>query len=175
MSREFTNPRRLRFFTFFLAALLMIMLTGCFGETSSPETSSGSTDSGQQATSAPQQAVFATSTPATLGVTVEDQDISGGTVTVARADSDRVGWLLIRADKDGAPGDVLGYVAVQPGANENLVVEIDTSGATETLYAALHMDAGTPGKLEYPGGYDLAMKKGTEPIMSSFQVTGGLP
>lgn len=174
MNRIFSHPQGFRFFTLILSAVLLIALSGCFSEGATTAPNSGS-EVDQQATSAPQQPAFVTSTPAEAGITVEDQDISSGTVTVIRADSPRVGWLLIRSDKDGQPGDVLGSIDVQPGPNENLVIEIDTSLATETLYAALHVDAGTPGKLEYPGGYDIAMKEGADPIQATFTVTGGLP
>lgn len=142
---------------------------------SSDTSDSGDTTSSSSSSSTLGKADFATVTPPPLEVAVEDQDISGGTVTVARVTSDRGSWLVIRADNEGKPGAVLGHAAVSPGTATDVVVEIDTSAATETLFAALHVDAGKAQEFEYPGGYDINMRKGNEPVITTFMVTGGLP
>ena len=52
---------------------------------------------------------------------------------------------------------------------------VDTSGATETLYAMLHTDAGEIGTWEFPGGPDAPVEVGDAVITPPFNVTGGLP
>lgn len=83
-------------------------------------------------------------------VEVNDQTLADGTVTIAGVGSDGPGWIVIHAD-DGGPGPVVGYAAVTDGNNTDVVVEIDTEAATETLYAMLHTDAGVEGTYEFPG------------------------
>ncbi|RME44433.1 MAG: hypothetical protein D6791_13180 [Chloroflexi bacterium] len=107
-------------------------------------------------------------------VTVADQPIVNGTVTIAEVVSDGPGWLVVHAQKDGKPGPVLGHSAVSDGVNTNVVVKIDVSGATETLYAMLHTDAGTVGTYEFPGP-DVPVKVEGKIVTPSFKVTGGLP
>ncbi|HEC23774.1 MAG TPA: hypothetical protein ENI95_12750 [Chloroflexi bacterium] len=92
----------------------------------------------------------------TNAVEVEDQALGEGhTVTIARVVSDTPGWLVIHADNEGAPGPILGFAPVEAGENTDVVVEIDASRATETLYAMLHVDAGTAGEFEFPDGEDV--------------------
>lgn len=158
----------------FVAATGIALLTACGGG-GAPATSpspGGSTGAG---TPAPEEIVFITNTPSPTGIVVQDQSIEGGTVTVDSVDSDRVAWIVIRADRDGQPGAVLGHAAVSIGSNDNLIIEIDIEEATPTLFAVLHVDAGTPGKFEYPGGYDIAHRRNNELVQDTFQVTGGLP
>lgn len=88
----------------------------------------------------------------TNAVSVSDQSLAlGNTVAIDNVTADSDGWLVIHAQADGKPGPVLGYAPVVAGHNEKVTVEIDPSGATETLYAMLHVDAGTPDEYEFPG------------------------
>jgi hypothetical protein len=84
-------------------------------------------------------------------VIVRGQSISGGTATIAEVLSNGPGWLVIHADSSGSPGPVIGWAAVPDGLTRNLVVKLDPSKATPTLYAMLHIDAGTVGVYEFPG------------------------
>jgi hypothetical protein len=93
-------------------------------------------------------ALWAAGTPS---VTVADQAVRDGTVTVARVESNGPGWIVIHADANGGPGPVTGYAAVKDGVNANVVVKIDTTKATAVLYAMLHTDAGAVGTYEFPG------------------------
>ncbi len=93
--------------------------------------------------------------PVTNAVEVTDQALgAGNTVTIASVTSDTAGWLVIHAQADGSPGPILGQTQVSAGENSDVVVEIDPDGVTETLYAMLHVDAGTEGEFEFPGGAD---------------------
>lgn len=108
-------------------------------------------------------------------VTVADQAIVDGMVTVAEVVSSGSGWIVIHADANGAPGPILGYSQVAEGGNSDVVVAIDVDGATETLYAMLHTDAGTVGYWEFPEGPDVPVRVDGEVVTPAFAVTGGLP
>jgi predicted lipoprotein with Yx(FWY)xxD motif len=85
-------------------------------------------------------------------VSVNDQALAeGDTVTVAAVRSAGPGWIVIHADDGGSPGMVIGHAAVESGLNRDVVVDIDAANATDTLYAMLHVDAGTTGEYEFPG------------------------
>jgi len=106
-------------------------------------------------------------------VTVVDQAIVEDSVTIAQVVSAGPGWLVVHADNGGKPGPVLGYSAVRDGENTDVVVGIDSSDATQTVYAMLHSDAGTVGTYEFPGP-DGPVLVGEEMVSPAFQITGGL-
>ncbi len=85
------------------------------------------------------------------------------------------GWLVVHAQADGKPGPVLGHAAIQAGDNSDVVVEIDPAGATEPLYAMLHVDTGTIGEYEFPGADGPATDADGNVVTPSFKLTGGLP
>ena len=89
--------------------------------------------------------------PSGPSVSVRDQSVAGGTVTVARVVSEGPGWLMIHAQANGGPGPILGNAEVKDGVNRNVKVTIDLARATPVLYAMLHTDAGQVGVLEFPG------------------------
>jgi plastocyanin len=130
-------------------------------------------------TTAPTPLPAPTDTPAaettiTPSVTVADQEIMEDSVTIAEVVSDGPGWLVIHAQADGKPGPILGYSAVADGASTNVMVEIDMSGAIETLYAMLHTDAGELGTWEFPDGPDAPVVVGEQVVAPAFAITGGL-
>jgi predicted lipoprotein with Yx(FWY)xxD motif len=95
---------------------------------------------------------IAAATAVTNAVSVSDQALGeGNSVTIASVSSDTAGWLVIHAEADGNPGPVVGHAPVQAGENSDVMVEIDPAMATATLYAMLHVDAGTAGEYEFPG------------------------
>jgi predicted lipoprotein with Yx(FWY)xxD motif/polyisoprenoid-binding protein YceI len=107
-------------------------------------------------------------------VTVEDQSIESGKVTVAEVVSNGTGWLVVHAQADGKPGPILGFSPVIDGENSDVMVEIDSANATETLYAMLHTDAGDVGSFEFPDGPDGPVKVDAKVVTPSFMVTAGL-
>ncbi len=123
----------------------------------------------QEGTATPE----ATGTAPTGSVTVSDQEIVDGTVTVDSVTSSAAGWIVIHADQGGGAGPVIGFAPVQAGDNSNVVVEIDAALATDTLHAMLHTDAGTEGTYEFPGP-DAPVTVDGEVVVEAFQVTGGL-
>jgi plastocyanin len=116
-------------------------------------------------TQAPAEAAI---TPA---VTVIDQEIVEDSVIIAEVVSDGPGWLVIHTQVDGKPGPILGYSAVSGGANSAVKVTIDTSSATETLYAMLHTDAGEIGTWEFPNGPDTPVMVGEQIVTPAFRVS----
>ncbi|QPC82343.1 hypothetical protein G4Y79_22090 [Phototrophicus methaneseepsis] len=82
-------------------------------------------------------------------VTVSDQVSTDGTVTVEQVNSADRGFIVIHAADGDSFGEVIGHAPVYPGANYNVVVDIDTSRATSTLYAMLHEDTGEVGTYEF--------------------------
>ena len=93
-------------------------------------------------------------TPAILqpSITVSDQAVQNGTVTVAQVVSDGNWWLVIhRQNPDGSMGEYIGATLLKNGVNKNVVVTIDLKRATPVLYAMLHEDHGVIGQLEFPG------------------------
>jgi len=106
-------------------------------------------------------------------VTVADQAIVEDSVTIAQVVSDGPGWLVVHADNGGKPGPVLGYSAVSDGENTDVAVGIDSSDATQTVYAMLHSDAGTVGTYEFPGP-DGPVLVGEQMVSPGFKITGGL-
>ncbi|MRR32085.1 hypothetical protein EG834_17550, partial [bacterium] len=59
----------------------------------------------------------ATPTVVAAKVTVSDQSVDGGKLTIAEVDSPATGWLVIHAQASGKPGPVLGYSPVKAGVN----------------------------------------------------------
>jgi predicted lipoprotein with Yx(FWY)xxD motif len=87
----------------------------------------------------------------TPSISVSDQEVTEGKVTVERVVSAGQGWVDIHTQgPDGEPAGHIGFTAVQDGVNENVVVTIDPSLATPVLYAMLHVDAGEAGVYELP-------------------------
>jgi hypothetical protein len=99
-------------------------------------------------------------------IVVTDQVSLDGTVVVQSVTSEGAGWLAIHVDMNGQPGPTVGIAPVVAGANENLVIPIDTLGATPALLAVLHVDDGTQ------GAYEFEMRQMADPMVTS---ADGLP
>lgn len=60
------------------------------------------------------------------------------------------GWLVVYADDEGAPGEVLGHVPIEAGESSDVVVPLDAFSLTPVLHVRLHEDTGQAGEFEYP-------------------------
>jgi len=90
-------------------------------------------------------------------------------VTIAVVASPVAGWLVVQEDAGGTPGAVVGFEAVLPGRTSNLIVNLDREGTNgETLWATLHVDAGTAGLFEVPGPDVPATDDAGAPVRGSF-------
>lgn len=90
-------------------------------------------------------------TGGTPSVTVKDQTTDGTSVVVEDVVSQGPGWMVIHAQANGTVGEAIGETHLDNGDNKNVVVKIDSTKATSTMYAMLHTDAGIVGKYEFPG------------------------
>jgi plastocyanin len=117
----------------------------------------------------------ATEMAAAPSVRVDDQEIESGSVTIAEVVSVGPGWLVVHVDANGNPGPVIGHAAVSDGRKSDVVVEIDSGAATETLYAMLHTDSGQEGTYDFPGGDPPVQVEGQvvmEPFLAEQAGTG---
>jgi plastocyanin len=184
------NPKEQRTFRLrVLVAVLALALVACQGGTSSaqPAAPAVTNTPAPASTDTPAPTVALTDTPAPMAaptntpapamavampsVSVADQPIKDDTVTVAKVVSNGPGWIVIHADKNGAPGAVLGHSAVKDGENTDVAVKLAAEGRTETLYAMLHTDAGTVGTYEFPGA-DGPVSVDGKVVTPAFKVTG---
>jgi predicted lipoprotein with Yx(FWY)xxD motif len=105
-------------------------------------------------------------------VTVADQAIQNGTVTVSQIVSNGNWWLVIhRQNPDGTMGEYIGETLIKNGINTNVAVNINSSLATPVLYAMLHEDHGVIGVLEFPGP-DVPVMVAGQMVAPTFNVTG---
>jgi len=112
--------------------------------------------------------------PEAPSVSVGDQAVANGAVTVARIVAFEPSWLVVHAAADGKPGPVIGHSAVNPGENTDVVVQIDAAQATSTLFAMLHVDRGTLGTYEFPGD-DVPVTLGGAVVTPPFQIVASAP
>jgi predicted lipoprotein with Yx(FWY)xxD motif len=125
-------------------------------------------------TSGQAQTTAEPTTPGALepSVTVSDQAIQNGTVTVGQIVSNGNWWLVIhRQNSDGTMGEYIGETLIKNGINTNVQVKINTSLATPVLYAMLHEDHGIIGVLEFPGPDNPVMVNG-QMVAPTFNVSG---
>jgi predicted lipoprotein with Yx(FWY)xxD motif len=101
-------------------------------------------------------------------VKVSDQIPQNGTVKVDNVVSSGPGWIVIYSVTNGQPDQPIGHSPVHPGDNQNVIVHIDTSKATDPLYAQLHVDTGTIGVFEFPGP-DVPVMLGVKMISGMFK------
>lgn len=158
----------------FLVGLLLVaalVISACGGAaTVAPEPTTAPTEEpAAEPTEAPADDDGQAQTPA---VTVSDQTLAEGTVTVDSVTAAEAGWIVIHADQDGAPGPVIGQAAVEAGTTENVSVQIDGDGATSTLYAMLHLDTGAAGEYEFPDA-DPPVRVDDQIVLAPFQLDMG--
>jgi plastocyanin len=110
------------------------------------------------------------SLPPAIGI--DDQEIQSGSVTARIVVSDRPAWIVIYADQNGSPGQVLGHAAVQPGINRDVAVPINEVAASEQMYAGLNSDLGSPGEFELPGA-DQPVETDAGPVLRTFHLLAG--
>jgi len=109
------------------------------------------------------------------GVRADDQSINNAQITVAEANSDVQGWIVVLNDANGNPDTtkVLGYAPLSAGTNSGVVVTLgflNRTSPTSTLWAQLHRDGGRSGVFEYPGAdVPLRYQNGSQ-VMTSFRV-----
>jgi plastocyanin len=111
-------------------------------------------------------------TAVTGAIEVGDQAGDGTSVTVdSVAISGADGFVVVHADQDGAPGPVLGHVAIAEGTSTDVEVPLDEPlTADATVWPMLHVDAGVAGVYEFPGADGPVMADG-EVVMAPLAFT----
>jgi len=109
---------------------------------------------------------------ATASLTVMDQVVTNGRVTIANVISNGPGWVTVNIQSaDGNPGAEIGYTAVKSGASSNVVITIDAVKATPVLFVMLYKDVGQIGKHEIPGA-DTPQEANGQKIQKTFNTSG---
>lgn len=70
-----------------------------------------------------------------------DIQIEDDRLIVVSALIDISGWLVLYADNEGLPSDVLAYTPLNPGLNQNIPLLVDTSELSDTIHLILHYDS----------------------------------
>ena len=87
-------------------------------------------------------------------VAVENQTV-GSEVSVGRAFHDQGFWVVIHADDNGSPGQILGKKKFEAGDRQDVSVSLDQAlsqsvdGDSAKLWAMLHVDKGEKGTFEF--------------------------
>jgi hypothetical protein len=76
-------------------------------------------------------------------VTVSDQSVSGGEVTVDRVFANQEGWVAIYDDNSLGSENLLGSAEVSAGFNEDVAVSIDSISSEQQVWAVLHGEDGS--------------------------------
>lgn len=127
-----------------------------------------------QPTAVPPTAAPAPSGP-TPSISASNQPIVNGTITVASVVAAQDGWIAVH--KMGPDGKMLltplaGLAPVKAGSSSNVVVKLDESFAAGAMLSPmLHIDAGTIGTYEFPGGPDTPVQVDGNVVVVSFTVT----
>ena len=106
----------------------------------------------------------------TADIQVSDQEVMDGVVVVDTVVSPARGWIVVHGDEDGAPGPILGHVAVDEGESADVEVDVDPNRVTGTLYVLLYEDLGTEDSFDVPGA-DVPMEADGQALIRSFTVT----
>lgn len=148
-----------KFLVVFLA--LIVFISGCASQT--PDTNLEPLI-GEEEIVEPEQEL-------TPSVSVNDQEVSNGSVIVNNVVSAQLGWIVIHADSgDNTPGPVIGQSQVNEGTNNNVSVNIDEDKATPKLFAMLHLDTGSQGLYEFPDA-DKPVKVDDKLVVKGFNAT----
>ena len=102
-----------------------------------------------------------------------DQASDGKSIKVSKVNiTGSTGFIAIHADASGAPGPVVGHVAIPEGDSTDVTVTLDAPITTGAYWPMLHLDAGTLGTYEFPGP-DAPVKSGADIVMKKITVTVG--
>jgi hypothetical protein len=94
--------------------------------------------------------VQATASFRTVPNVIATQQIVTDTFVADSVLSDGPGWLVIHANADGAPGEVIGAEFVEDGYNTDVAVSLNTDAEiTPVLFPMLHVDTGEAGAYEF--------------------------
>lgn len=143
--------------------------------TEAEPTTAATTTSAASRTPRPAPSPTATAAPPEPALSAVQQTVGeDGIVVISRIAAPEPAWVVVYADADGAPGEVLGYREVAAGEHRDVEVEIDPYEATPTLHILLHQDAGSEGDFESPGA-DRPLTAGEEVVGATISIHMDLP
>jgi len=103
-------------------------------------------------------------------------------IIIEGVSSDGPGFVVIHANNEGAPGEVIGFAPVVASTNVNVEVMVDAEKLTPIVFPMLHSDTGVVGTYEFGEveGEDLPQMSDGKPlffpilVMPGIMYTGGL-
>ena len=110
-------------------------------------------------------------------IRADDQDLGelAGRVSVASVVADVDSFVVIHADDNGAPGEVLGHVSVTEGETTDVEVTLSRDAVDgEVLHAMLHVDDPADGEYTFgqdEGGDDPALDSNGDVVVDDFKVS----
>lgn len=107
---------------------------------------------------------------AAASISIANQTLMEGTVTIPKIILSNDGWIVIHIDNSGVPGEIIGQTAVAAGTHNDVKVTVNADKVTPVLHAMVHVDAGNKGKFEFPGA-DVPVTANSVAVTGSFQVT----
>ena len=103
---------------------------------------------------------------------VLDQPVIDNQIVVDHVLTNQASWLSIANDDGGGrPGVIIGFVLLQAGINQQVVVPLQNR-PTETLFAQIHEDTNDQGQFEYPTA-DLPIRVNNLPRVFPFRTNTG--
>lgn len=103
-------------------------------------------------------------------ISIKDQPLMSGKITIDKIQTNERGWIVVQADENGKPGEVIGFRQIYPGIVNNLEVRTDPSKVTVILYVNMHRDNGIEGIFEHPDN-DFPFVGGKNTYMERIRVT----
>lgn len=106
-------------------------------------------------------------------LTVADQALVDGTLTIRKAIMDAPGWIAIHSSVDGKPGPVIASALLHTGANWDVVIPVDAAQAGAQVFPMLHYDTGAMGVYEFGTveGADGPTKVGENVVVVPLNIT----
>jgi len=131
-----------KFFTIIIVTFLAMALAAC-----------GANATGNAAPTSARPTAASVGAPAAdvpdQSMTISDQSVSAGIVTIDEVVVVRPSWVVIHPDKNGSPNKAnVGRIALPSGRYENVEIALDSARVTPLLYAEIHDDLGAPGQFE---------------------------
>lgn len=104
-------------------------------------------------------------------IVVNEQEVlEDGLVVVEQVVTENAGWIGIHNQTAEGMGDLLGYLPVKAGTNEQMAINIRWREAVPALTAVLYEDNGAAGDFEY-GAADGVMSYAGTPVTADFKVS----
>lgn len=115
----------------------------------------------------------------TASITVADQPIVNNAIVVDEVVAEQNGWVVLHTVEANGQSVVsfdVGRVAIKAGRSTNVPVPLSqTFQPGVELIAMLHVDEGTPGTLEFPGGADVAVRVNEQIVETPFTILDAAP